>query len=168
MQQPERAPSPHGRRSAPGAQGSPPSSEGFGVQQSQLSDYHCHSSAAGAACRTATGASWTDSRWPTARIRRSARSWWRRARPRARRSLAAPTLARPWRLSSTPCQARDAPILPGMHLLVTWGSLCELGGLKVISPKWAVLCREKWSHPYNHEARLKLPPCVSARLVLMR
>ena len=85
------------------------------LRQSQFSD-HSRS-----ACRMATGASWTDARWPTARTLRFARSWWCRARPRARRLLAGPILARPWRPSSTPCQVHNSSILPLMHLVAKGG-----------------------------------------------
>ena len=116
------AASPHGRRSARWAQGGPPHSQGAlgALRQSQFFD-HSRS-----ACRMATGASWTDARWPTARTLRFARSWWCRARPRTRRLLAAPILARPWRPSSTPCQVHNSSILPSMHLVAKGGIFTNL------------------------------------------
>ena len=90
----------HRRRRANKAPGSPPLAAGALSFEAPAVSLVNRS----AACRTATGASWTDARWPTARTQPCAKTWWSRAKLRTLRSLAAPTLVRPWRLSSTPCQ----------------------------------------------------------------
>ena len=114
VQQPGRAASPHGGGPAHGAQRSPLSAQGAvgAWEQSHCCHFEISGGSRSPARRMATGASWTDAHWPTAPMQRFARSWWSRARPHTRPSLDARTLAHPWRLSSTPCQAHDSSVFP--------------------------------------------------------